>query len=77
MNYTLIDVCYDCYMFSGGYDSHELGYAPEFLPLSKFDGLTVTPMLNETDTFSNYPCSGCDSPLAGGRFTVSLVEDGE
>jgi len=69
-----VEACTDCYMYAAGYDSHEIGYEPEYAPLSKFKGIEVYAETMEGDAhFVNAGCNACDSPLAGNRYPIAIV----
>jgi hypothetical protein len=65
-------VCSDCLMAAAGYTAEELGTVPEYTPLTRLADFIVVPCDGEGH-FSNYPCDGCESPLAGDRYSVILM----
>jgi hypothetical protein len=65
------EVCTDCYMFAAGYTVEEIGYTPEIEPLTKLDYQVIVPDAEGDSNFSNYPCQGCNSHLAGNRLEVA------
>jgi hypothetical protein len=65
-------VCVDCYLTAAGYTPEELGHTPENEPLNKMDYQVIVPDSEGDPHFSNYPCPGCNSHLAGNRMEVSV-----
>lgn len=65
-------ICTDCYVVAAGLT---LEQPAEHEPLTLLENFVdIIPEVGDgSGHFSNYPCSGCGSPLAGQRYDVFVV----